>query len=119
MARHRLAAPAATATEATESVVALHATDPATVYLSARARVDGCDTAAVDEALFQTRGIVRMLGMRRTVFVVPAPLLPVVLRACTDDVARRLRRQLERDLENGGVGGTDVSGWLSDTEAGV
>jgi hypothetical protein len=116
-ARHRLSTPAATVIKATEAVVALHATDPATVYLSARARVHACDTAAVDGALFETRRIVRMLGMRRTVFVVPAPLLPVVQRACTDDVARRLRRQLERDLESGGVGGTDAAGWLRETEA--
>jgi len=119
MARHRLSAPAATVTGATEAVVALHATDPATVYLSARARVHGCDTSTVDGALFETRRIVRMLGMRRTVFVVPAPLMPVVQRACTDDVARRLRRNLERDLVSGGVGGSDVSGWLRDTEAAV
>ncbi len=119
MARHHLSAPAATVTEAAGSVVALHATDPVTVYLSAWARTQAAGTEAVDEALFETRGIVRMLGMRRTVFVVPAPLLPVVQRACTDDVARRLRRQLERDLGNGGIGGADVAGWLRDTEAGV
>jgi hypothetical protein len=119
LARHRLSAPAATVTAAAEAVVALHATDPVTVYLSARARTKAGTTAAVDEALYETRGIVRTLGMRRTVFVVPAPLLPVVQRACTDDVARRLRRQLERDLASGGVGGADVARWLRDTEAGV
>ena len=119
MARHRLSAPAASVTEAAESVVALHATDPVTVYLSARARTQAADMAGMDEALYETRGLVRMLGMRRTMFVVPAPLLPVVQRACTDDVARRLRRQLERDLANGGVGGADAAGWLRDTEAGV
>ena len=119
LARHRLSVPAATVTGATNAVVALHATDPVTVYLSARARAEAGTTEAVDGALYETRGIVRTLGMRRTVFVVPAPLLPVVQRACTDDVARRLRRQLERDLANGGVGGTDVAGWLRDTEVAV
>jgi hypothetical protein len=119
LARHRLSAAAATVTEATEAVVALHATDPVTVYLSARARTEAGTPQAVDEALYETRLIVRTLGMRRTVFVVPAPLLPVVQRACTDDVARRLRRQLQRDLANGGVGGTDAAAWLRDTEAGV
>ncbi len=122
VARHRLSAPAATVTEATEAMVALHATDPATVYLSARARADAVTTGTVDDALYQKRRIVRTLGMRRTVFVVAAPLLPVVQRACTDDVARRLRRQLERDLGNAGVGGTDTAGaagWLRSAEAGV
>jgi Winged helix DNA-binding domain len=119
LARHRLSAPSTTVTDAVAALVALHATDPVTVYLSARARTEACTTEAVDEALYETRLIVRTLGMRRTVFVVPAPLLPVVQRACTDDVARRMRRQLERDLANGGVGGTDAAGWLRDTEAGV
>jgi putative protein-(glutamine-N5) methyltransferase len=118
LARHRLSAPATTVTDAVTAVVALHATDPVTVYLSARARTEA-GTAQVDEALYETRLIVRTLAMRRTVFVVPAPLLPVVQRACTDEVARRLRRQLERDLANGKVGGTDAAGWLRDTEAGV
>jgi hypothetical protein len=119
LARHRLSAPSRTVADAVTALVALHATDPVTVYLSARARTEACTTQAVDEALYETRLIVRTLGMRRTVFVVPAPLLPVVQRACTDEVARRIRRQLERDLANGEVGGTDAAGWLRDTEAGV
>ena len=119
VARHRLATPAATVTGATEAMVALHATDPVTVYLAARARVRSATAETVDKALYAERRIVRMLGMRRTVFVVPAPLLPVVQRACTDDVARQLRRRLERDLSKAGIGGTDAAGWLRDTEAGV
>ena len=119
MARHCLATPAATVTGATEAMVALHATDPVTVYLAARARVRSATAETVDEALYAERRIVRMLGMRRTVFVVPAPLLPVVQRACTDDVARQLRRRLERDLSKAGIGGTNTEGWLRDTEAGV
>jgi hypothetical protein len=119
VARHRLSAPAATITGATEAMIALHATDPVTVYLAARARVRSATVETLDEALYGERRIVRMLGMRRTMFVVPAPLLPVVQRACTDDVARQLRRRLERDLSNAGIGGTDAAAWLRDTEAGV
>ncbi len=119
VARHHLSGSAATAGAAVEAMVALHATDPVTVYLSARARFGPATVEAVDRALYEERRIVRMLGMRRTVFVVPAPLLPVVQRACTDDVARRLRRQLVRDLEGGGVGGSDAAAWLRDTEAAV
>ena len=112
LARHQLSVPASSIAGAVDSMVALHATDPVTVYLSARARVPAATVEAVDEALYASRAIVRMLGMRRTMFVVPAPLFPVVQRACTDDVARRLRRQLERDLANGGVGDGDAAGWL-------
>ena len=67
-------------------MVALHGTNPVTVYLSARARVPAATVEAVDEALYGSRAIVRMLGVRHTVFVVPAPLFPVVQRACTEDV---------------------------------
>ena len=47
-------------------------------------------------------------------FVVPAGLVPVVQAACTDDIARRLRRQLVKDLATGGVGDGDPGGWLTD-----
>jgi Winged helix DNA-binding domain len=117
VARHHLARPAASVESAATAMIALHATDPVTVYLSAWART-GCSTADVEGALYEARGIVRMLGMRRTMFAVPAPLAPVVQRACTDDVARRLRRQLERDLERlGGV--ADAGAWLRDCCDGV
>lgn len=112
MTRHHLATPAASVTGAAEAMIALHATDPVTVYLSAWART-GCAVADVDEALYETRGLVRALGMRRTMFVIPAPFVPVVQAACTDDIARRLRRQLERDLER--LGGIANAGtWLRD-----
>lgn len=114
MARHRLSRPAGTAAEAVESMVVLHGTDPVSVYLSARARVTGATIEAFDDALYAERSVVRMLGMRRTVFIVPAGLVRVVQAACTDEVARRLRRQLEKDLAAGGVGGSDAAGWLRD-----
>ena len=116
--RHLLAAPVATATEVAESLVALHATDPMTVYLSAWAR-SRCSAEDMDAALYAERTLVRMLGMRRTVFVVPAALTDVVQAACTDDVAKRIRRQLEKDLDGGGVGDGDAGGWLRSVEDGV
>jgi hypothetical protein len=116
--RQLLGAPAATVNEVAEALVALHATDPVTVYLSAWAR-SRCAADDVDAALYADRTVVRMLGMRRTVFVVPAGLAGVVQAACTDDVAARLRRQVEKDLAGGGVGNGDAAGWLRDVEAGV
>lgn len=117
VARHHLAAPAGSVTEAAEAMIALHATDPLTVYLSAWARTR-CSTADVETALYEERRSVRMLGMRRTMWVVPAGRLPVVQAACTDDVAARLRGQLVRDLERrAGVAG--ASDWLRDVEDGT
>jgi hypothetical protein len=116
--RQLLGAPVATVNQVAESLVALHATDPVTVYLSARAR-SRCAAEDVDAALYKERAVVRMLGMRRTVFVVPAGLADVVQAACTDDVARRMRRQLEKDLAGGGVGDGDAGAWLRSVEDGV
>jgi hypothetical protein len=116
--RQLLGAPVATVGEVAESLVALHATDPVTVYLSAWAR-SRCAAEDVDASLYAERAVVRMLGMRRTVFVVPAGLAGVVQAACTDDVASRMRRQLEKDLAKGGVGDGDAARWLQDVEAGV
>jgi hypothetical protein len=51
--------------------------------------------------------------------------VPVVQRACTDEIAARLRRGLERDLARGGLGGTSAIGgadparWLRDAGAGA
>jgi len=116
--RQLLGTPVASVGEVADSLVALHATDPVTVYLSARAR-SRCAVEDVDAALYEERAVVRMLGMRRTVFVVPAGLSAVVQAACTDDVAKRMRRQLEKDLAGGGVGDGDASGWLRSVEEGV
>src|ERR1700743_522392 len=107
--RQLLGAPVATVGEVAESLVALHATDPVTVYLSAWAR-SRCAAEDGDASLYAARAVVRMLGMRRTVFVVPAGLARVVQAACTDDIAARLRRQLEKDLASGGAGGGGPGG---------
>jgi hypothetical protein len=116
--RHCLAARADSVGDAVDAMIALHGTDPTAVYLSAWARTD-CAADQVDEAIYAERSLVRMLGMRRTMFVVPAGLVPVVQAACTDDVAKRLRRQLEKDLAAGGVGDGDPGGWLRDLGLGV
>ena len=116
--RHRLAVAADSVVGAVDAMIALHGTDPTAVYLSAWART-GCPAEQLDEAIYAERSLVRMLGMRRTMFVVPAGLVPVVQAACTDDVAKRLRRQLEKDLATGGVGDGDPGGWLRDVGSGV
>ena len=113
--RHHLAASAraGTAAEAAQSLIALHGTDPASVYLAAWARTGAVDSAAIDHALYEQQALVRMLGMRRTMFVVPAGLAPTIQAACTDEIAERLRRRLVKQLEQAGVG-PDAAGWLKD-----
>lgn len=115
--RHRLApsAQAASPLEVAESLVVLHATDPSTVHLSVAARIPGATVTDTEQALYDDRSLLRMLGMRRTVFVVPTTLAGVVQTACTDDIAIRQRKLLIKDLTAAGV--PDPANWLADVEA--
>jgi hypothetical protein len=113
--RHHLApeARAATAADAAADLIGLHGTDPASVYLAAWARTSGVDLAAIENELYTERTLVRMLGMRRTVFVVPTALVPVIQCACTDQVAERLRRQLTEVVRAAGIA-PDAEAWLKE-----
>lgn len=101
--RHRLARSASTPEETVAAMVALHSSDPVTVFLSAWARVDGFVPAALEEALYERRSLVRMLGMRRTLFVVPREFAPVMHEACTKALVPPQRRRLVKMLEQQGV----------------
>ena len=61
-------------------MLSLHATDPATVYLSVLARCADLTLADVARTLYDDRALVRMMAMRRTLFVAPVELAPVVHR---------------------------------------
>ena len=103
--RHRLAFSARTddVVAVTEGVVALHSTDPATVFLSAAARMTHPAVEPLERALYDDRVLVRTLGMRRTMFVLPVPLVPVVKAACTDALIAGERRRTLGMLEQAGV----------------
>jgi hypothetical protein len=96
LVRHRLAAPAADALEVTRSLVVLHSTNAATVFLSVLARTSGITHADIERELYEERTLVRMLAMRRTLFVVPRELVPVVEAAATRAIAARERKRLEQ-----------------------
>jgi DNA glycosylase AlkZ-like len=111
--RHGLAAPVETPVEAARAVVALHGTDAASVFLAAMARMRDGDVAAIERALYEERSLLRVLSMRRTMFVAPVETAAVMLAACSRDVAARERRKLIGYLEAGGVGGAE---WLAGAE---
>lgn len=113
---------AGSAEQAARAVLALHATDPATVYLSVLARCPQLTLDDVARELYDEHRLVRMMAMRRTLFVVPADLAAVVHRAVSLDVAATARRRLLsqlRTLPTDPVLPDDLDGWLADAEAGV
>ncbi|MGH2740245.1 MAG: DNA glycosylase AlkZ-like family protein, partial [Actinomycetota bacterium] len=85
--RHSLARPAASVEEVSAALAGLHSSDPASVYLSAWVRMAGFTPADLEDALYERRLLVRMLGMRRTMFVVPLDLAAVMDEACTKALA--------------------------------
>ena len=112
--RHRLAngAEAADPVEVAHSLVGLHSSDPATVFLGATARMREPSLRAVEKALYDERALVRIHGMRRTLWALPVELAAIVQAACTDAIAVRERRRLEKLLADSGI--PDGSEWFEE-----
>jgi hypothetical protein len=119
--RHGLAAAQASVDPAdvARRIVVLHSTDPATVFLSVRARSGGqVSPASIEESLYERRDLVRMLAMRRTVFVVPVGSVPAVQASTSERVARDQRLRLLKHLKDyGGV--QDPEPFLAEVEESV
>ena len=94
-------------------MVCLHGTDPATVYLSAWARVDGMTVTDLDDALYVDRSLVKHLAMRRTLFVFPRETIGFAQAGASDRVADSERRRLIRDVEAAGLH-RNGERWLSE-----
>jgi hypothetical protein len=96
-------------------LVGLHGTDPASVHLAALARMRAGTVADVERALYDDRALVRLLGMRRTMFVAPVDLAAVIQAAATREVAARMRRRYVDVLAKAGVA-EDADAWLAEAE---
>jgi hypothetical protein len=116
--RHRLAQPAASVEEVAADLMGLHSSDPASVHLSAWARIADFAPADLEDALYNRRSLVRMLGMRRTLFVVSLDQAAVMNEACTKALVSAERTRLVRMLEEQGIAGAgEGEGWLDGVAA--
>ena len=86
-----------------------------TVFLSCWARVRNFDRAELETALYERRALIRMLGMRRTMFVVMVDDAPMLDAACTKALAHGQRRRVIALLEGQGVA-SDGAAWLRKVE---
>ena len=73
--RHFLAGSADSIDGVVSALVALHATDPATPYLSLLARLPSFTVAHLDAELYERRTLVKHLAIRRTLWTVRAEKL--------------------------------------------
>lgn len=101
---------ATSAVDVARDLVGLHATDPSSVFLAAATRMKEPRVDGIERELYERRSLVRMLGMRRTMFVLPVELAAIVQAACTRAIAVRERRRLVQLLDEAGI--TDASRWL-------
>lgn len=115
--RHHLArtSRASSSVDAARTLVALHGTDPSSVFLAALARAHGNPIGDTETALYDERALIRILGMRRTVWVVPNESLPLILASSTRKIAPTERKKLVQHIELGGVA-KDGARWLKKTE---
>ena len=121
--RHRLVAQhfarASTTAAVVSSLLALHATDPATVYLSVLARARSLGLPDIRDAMYERRSLVRLMAMRRTMFVVAHGDVPMIHAAASLGVARAMRARLVKQVSTLPTEPViaDVESWLAATEA--
>ncbi len=101
-----------------ESVVALHATDPATVYVSYWARSEAPQAADLERALNQDRSLVKQLAMRRTLFVFPRELLAATWASASARVAHAEEARITKAIMATGVA-RDGQRWLREVRSQV
>lgn len=117
VAQHLSDAPSAESV--VSSLLALHATDPATVYLSVLARARSLGLSDVRDAMYERRSLVRLMAMRRTMFVVAHDDVPMIHAAASLGVARTMRTRLVKQVSTLPTEPVidDAESWLAATEA--
>jgi len=96
-------------------LVGIHASDPASVYLGLLARTNNVSPDDLAVALYDERRLLRLLGMRRTMFVTTREIAAVITSAVTRRIGRDERRRLVGWLDANGMDG-NVEAWLADVE---
>ncbi|MFF1921753.1 winged helix DNA-binding domain-containing protein [Streptomyces sp. NPDC058221] len=97
-----------------DALIALHATDASTVFLSVCARLRAPDIATVEKSLYDDVSLVRMLSMRNTLFTVSEALAPQIEASNARAVAAKERRTFLKHLAEDGKGLDER--WLADAE---
>jgi hypothetical protein len=95
-----------------DDLVALHSTDPVTVYLSAMARMRQPSVAAVEHALYVDRSVVRHIAMRRTLWVATPDVVRLMHAAATRRLVGPEHRRTAKLLGENGI--DEPEAWLAD-----
>jgi Winged helix DNA-binding domain len=97
-----------------DDLVALHSSDPVTVFLSVMARMASPSIEAVEQALYADRSLIRHHGMRRTLWVATPPVARLIHAAATRDLVANERRRTSQLLAAADVENPEQ--WLAEAE---
>lgn len=111
LARRHFLSGSGSVSRVTAGLIGLHATDPATPYLSLWARCRGFSPTDLDRVLYEKRSALKHLAMRRTLWVVNSDDVALVQAAASGQVADNEQRRLIADLHKAGVT-SDGASWL-------
>jgi len=116
-ARHGLAKPRSKPDlpRLADDMTGIHATDPASVYMELRARTRDLAHTDVERALYDDRSLVKVLGMRRTMFVVSPAFAGVISAATAAEIAARERTRTYQMVEGAGIT-KDPARWVAALE---
>jgi hypothetical protein len=86
-----------------DSVVALHSSDPVSVFLSVMARMQHPSVEAVEAALYEDRSVIRLHAMRRTLWVATPPVARIAHASSTTKLLGPEHRRFVKLLADSGV----------------
>lgn len=101
---------------AVATMTALHATEPATPHLSLLARVRELSVEDVEAAMYDERSVLKVMAMRRTLWVVDRELAPSVIGSAGRRVADTERKRL---LKDAAASDTLDDGWIDAAETAI
>ena len=113
MRRHHLIEGTTPSTsDVVRDLVGLHSSDPTTVFLSLWART-GERLVELENALYEDGSLVRLHGMRRTLWVMTGDHAALVQAGVSSDIAAKERRRVVKGLVDAGLRG-DPEAWLEE-----
>ncbi len=96
-------------------MVAIHGTDVASMYLQGRARMRQSSPASIGHELYESRSVLRVLAMRRTLFLVPVEDVATLHAAASVAIGRRERART-LTMFAGGDQGPDTAEMFEELE---
>ena len=84
-------------------MIGLHSSDPSTVFLSIAARVPEVTVEEIEDALYTDRTLIRILGMRRTMWVTPTEFASVMDSSSTKALVAGQRKRQAWMIESAGI----------------